>query len=161
MDHDIRYSEASDERALLKWLLDPDDLQWFPMSEGEELNIAVRNWIGFSKFRSSLTATVKGEPAAVGTLFLMPYKKVAHQASFYLIVDKRWRKKGIGDSMLKNLLNLAKNYFRLDSLYAEIYEGCPILSVLEKNGFERFVYQKDFVKDNGYKARIILERELK
>ncbi len=155
---DIRYSQMEDGSALHSWLSDPETHVWFPVSTAKEIEDFAKNWIGFSRFRSSLTATVLAKPVAIGTLFLLPYKKVAHQCSMYLVVDPEMRGKGIGTSMVKNLLNLAANYFRFESVYAEIYEGCPLLSILNKSSFEQIVYQERFVKDEGrYLARILME----
>ncbi len=159
---DIRYSRLEDEKFLLQWLQEPDNLQWFPMKTQKEIKQTARNWIGFAKFNGSLTATINNKPCGIVTLFFMPYRKVAHQSSFYLLVDKKYRNKGVGFSLLKNLINLSKNYFRLESLQAEIYEGCPIENLLKTFGFTSFAYQEKFIKDEkGYKARNLLELFLK
>lgn len=155
---DIRYSEMSDLPYLVKWLKEPDTLYWFPMSSEKDVEETATNWIGFSKWRSSLTATINKEPVAIGTIFLMPYRKMIHISTFYLIVDSKFRKQGIGSDMIRNLLNLAQKYFHLESLYCEIYEGCPILSILIKNEFKVFARQEHFVKENDkYLSRILLE----
>ncbi|MBI5346306.1 MAG: GNAT family N-acetyltransferase [Chlamydiae bacterium] len=159
-DIDIRYTEMSDQPSLIEWLKDPDALRWFPMQE-KEVEDSGANWIGFSRWRSSLTAMIDKKPVAIGTIFLMPYRKMIHLATFYLIVDKKFRRMGIGNEMMRNLLNLGKKYFHLESMYAEIYENCPILSVLEKNDFKVFAIQEHYVKEkNGYLSRILLERDL-
>ena len=156
---DIRYSELTDYPFLLKWLSDPDNLKWFPMSTPKEVEMAAKNWVGFSRFRSSLTATIQGEPCGIGTLYLMPFKKLAHEAMFQIIVDKHARKQGIGTSLVKNLVHLAKSYFRLEGIYAEVFGDSPLLSILEKQKFEVFARQADYVKDkDGYLERICLER---
>jgi hypothetical protein len=50
----------------------------------------------------------------------------------------------------------------LESIQAEIYEGCPIENLLKTFGFASFAYQEKFVKDEkGYKARNLLELFLK
>lgn len=161
LDHEIRYSTLDDEQYLVKWLSDVENSQWFPVSTEQEIKDWSKNWIGFSKFKSSLTATVENIPYSIGTLFLMPYRKVAHQCLFYMIVDKNYRGQGIGFSMLKNLLNLAKNYFHLELIYAEVFEKCPILPLMAKLNFETFAIQDNFVHDaEGYKQRILLEHYL-
>ena len=99
---------------------------------------------------------------SIGTLFLMPYKKLAHEAMIYLIVDEDFRKKGIGSDMLKNLIHLAKNHFKLESLFVEVFEGCKIISLLEKFKFEKFAAQEKYIKDNNqYKTRIMFDLWLK
>ena len=48
----------------------------------------------FAAGAASLTATINHVPCGIGTLFLMPYKKVAHHCLFKLIVDPHWQRKG-------------------------------------------------------------------
>ncbi len=154
---DIRYTEASDLPFLQDWFDDPSACDPFPFGEREKED-ALKNWIGFAKFKASLTATIDGIPCAVGTLFLMPYKKVAHQCSFYLMVDPDHRKKGIGTSLIRNLLNLAKTRFRLDGVNVEVYEPSALSSLLKKERFEQIVRQENFAKINGEtRARLIWE----
>ncbi len=88
----------------------------------------------------------------------MPYRKVAHHSSFYLIVDPKHRKKGIGRSMLKNLLHLAKTRFRQESVHAELFEPSLLRSLLEQQRFETFARQEGFVKrEDGFYARVLME----
>jgi putative acetyltransferase len=97
-------------------------------------------------------------PIAVGTLFLMPYKKVAHHCSFYLMVDPEHRRKGIGTSMVRNLLHLAKTRFRLESVHAEVFEPSVLQPLLQKLGFEVFAQQEGYVKlENCLRSRVLLE----
>jgi RimJ/RimL family protein N-acetyltransferase len=156
-DFDIRYSEMSDLSSLSLWFSNPNACDDFPFGP-EEKDDALKNWIGFSKFKASLTGILQNEPCAVGTLFLMPYKKVAHHAAFYLIVDEKHRRKGIGTSMLLNLMNLAKTRFKLESLHAEVYEPSHLLPLLKKQRFEVFATQDDFVHlGECTRPRVLLE----
>jgi putative acetyltransferase len=156
-DYDIRFSEMEDQAYLDQWFLDPAVCDDFPFGFEERVD-ALKNWIGFSRFKSSLTGTINNVPCAIGTLFLMPYKKVAHHCSFYLIVDPAHRRKGIGTSMVRNLLHLAKSRFRLESVHIEIYEPSKLLPILEKLQFEMFARQEAYMKIEGCaRARILLE----
>lgn len=156
-DFDIRYSNLEDFPFMSEWFSQPESCDAYPFgySEREE---ALKNWIGFSKFKASLTGLIKEKPAAIGTLFLMPYRKVAHHCSFYLIVDPAHRRKGIGTSMVRNLLHLAKNRFRLESVHVEVYEPSALLPILEKLNFGLFAKQENFVRMDGCsRARLLLE----
>lgn len=154
---DIRFSEGGDLSSLQKWFSYEGACDDFPFGV-DEMDMALKNWIGFSKFKASLTGMIEGDVCAVGTLFLMPYRKVAHQCSFFLIVDPEHRRKGIGTAMVRNLMHLAKTRFRLESLYIEIYDPSPLLSVLQRLGFEMFARQENFVHINGCaRARLLLE----
>lgn len=155
---DIRYTYITDTPHLRRWLNDPLVQKWFPVSEEKEIEDAVRCWIGFSKYSASLTATFNGTPCGIGTLFLMPYRKVAHHCIFKIVVDPAYQKRGIGASLLRNLKHLAKNYFHLDLIHLEVYEGNPIVRLLEAQNFHQFVRQEKYVKDeNGYRARLLFE----
>ena len=151
---EIRYTEPNDLQYLTTWMKDKDILKWFPFSNDKETEMSLKNWIGFSKYRSSLTSLINDEVVSIGTIFLMPYKKISHLGMFYLVVKKEHQKKGIGSEMLKNLLHLSKNYFKLESLFVEVYEECPIILVLKKFNFEEAFSQKRYVKEeNKYLAR--------
>ncbi len=155
---DIRYTYVTDTPYLREWLQQPEVQKWFPVSEEREIEDAVQCWIGFSRYSSSLTATLNGTPCAVGTLFLMPYRKVAHHCLFKLVVDPKHQRKGIGSSLLKNLKHLAKNYFHLDLIHIEVFEGNPVIKLLQKYDFHEFARQEDFVKDKEqYLSRILYE----
>ena len=158
---DIRYTYVTDLPYLRQWLLDPKVQKWFPVSEEREIEDCVQCWIGFSRYSSSITATVDGVPCGIGTLFLMPYRKVAHHCLFKLVVDPKFQGKGIGSSLLKNLKHLAKNYFHLEIIHIEVFEGNPVLRLLRNHDFREFARQEKFVKDKGvYLARILCECNL-
>lgn len=154
-DFDIRFSEYDDIAYVSSWL--EEDFQGFPFSESEKGD-SLKVWLGYSKYKASLTGMIGSTPCAVGTLFLMPYKKVAHHASFYLIVDPKQRRQGIGTSMVRNLLHLAKTRFKLESVHAELYLPSPIENILREQKFEEFARQEHFVKVDGkYQDRLLLE----
>ncbi len=159
---DIRFSTFEDGLALEKWLDSPGMLHWFPMSAGKELQESIQNWIGFSRFNASLTAVAGGTPCGIGTLFLMPYQKVAHECLFKLIVDPARQRQGIGRSLMENLMHLAKNRFQLEFMHTDVVEGNPILHLLEGLGFYQVLKQDKFFKDDGrYFARHLVECDLR
>ena len=155
---DMRYSYLTDAPILRQWLQMPQVQHWFPTADEREIEDAVQCWIGFSRFSSSLTATLDNGQTicGIGTLFLMPCRKVAHHCLFKMIVDPQYQRRGIGFSLLKNLKHLAKNYFHLEMMHIEVFEGNPFIHLLEKSGFSSFARQEKFVKENGtYLARIL------
>lgn len=156
---EIRYSEASDGKVLEKWLSDKRLNQWYPPTGEKEVNAFAANWISYSRYNSSLTAVLEGKICAIGTLFLMPYIKVSHQCLLYIIIDPdSLRGKEIGDSLLKNMLNLAKNYFHLELAVIELFEGAKLIELVERYGFKEFARQKKYVKEDGsYKNKILYQ----
>lgn len=155
---DIRYTYVTDTPYLRDWLQNPEVQKWFPVSEEKEIEDAIQCWIGFSRYSSSLTATLNGTPCGVGTLFLMPYRKVAHHCLFKIVVDPKHQRKGIGSALLKNLKHLAKNYFHLELMHIEVFEGNSFVRLLQKFDFHEFARQDRFVRTkDGDKARILYE----
>lgn len=159
---DIRYTHMNDLPYMREWIMQPGVMHHFPMSNEKEVEDALQCWIGFCRYSCSLTAVINDVPCGVATLFLMPYRKVAHHCLFKLVVDPKFQRKGIGASLVKNLKHLAKNYFRLELIHIEVFEGNPLIALLEKQGFKEFARQEKFVKENGvYRARLLLEASLK
>lgn len=157
----LRYTTMEDGPHLHEWLLEPGILRGFPMAEPIEVEDSVKHWIGFSKYKSSLTAVVDGKPCGIATLCLMPYRKLAHQCLLSIIVSKEQRNKGVGTILMNNLIHLAKHYFRIEVLYLEVYEGNPAISLYRRFGFNEIGFQKHFMKDQGeYIGKVIMERIL-
>src|SRR3989344_248143 len=155
--YDIRFSEPEDLSHLNSLFSMPVGCGGFPfyMEEKEEV---LKNWIGWSKYKASLTGTIHGIPCAIGSLFLGPYRKVAHHCPFYLVVQEDKRRQGIGTSMVRNLLHLAKNRFRLESVHVEIFPPNDLLSIVKKLGFQQFAEQADYVQVGpSFRPRILLE----
>ncbi|MBI2742582.1 MAG: GNAT family N-acetyltransferase [Chlamydiales bacterium] len=155
---EIRYTQLTDASNLKEWLNAPGMLHWFPMQEEKEIEDAAQAWASFSRWSCSLTCTIDGVPCAIGTLFLMPYRKVAHHCLIKVIVDPKFQRRGVGTELIKNLKHLAKSYFRLQILHVEVYEGNPLVKLLQKEGFRQFAKQERFVKEGEtYLARLLFE----
>ena len=159
--YDIRYTIKEDARDLRSWLCQESVLYWFPMSTESEIDMFIKNWVGCCNLKCSLTALVDTKPVGIATLFIVPCKKMAHLSMGYVVVDPLFQKKGVGTSLTRNLVHLAKDYFSLESIYFEVYENCPIISILQKQGFHEIFHQDKFVKiGTKYLARKVLDLQL-
>lgn len=160
-DLDIRYTAMEDAPYLKKWLCDPTVGRWFPMADEVEINDAVARWIGFARYQCSLTAVMDGIPCGIITLYLQPYKKLAHQCEFGIIVGPDYRGQGVGTALLRNLEHLAKNQFRLELLHLQVYQDNPAERLYAKMGFKEFGRQTGWIKEEGqYVGRIFMEKYL-
>lgn len=157
---DMRYTELSDAPFLKEWLTDPSVATWFPMDDPIEIDDAVSRWIGFYRYRCSLTATVNGVPCGIATLYLQPYRKLAHQCEFGIIVSPQYRNHGIGSDLIKNLTHLAKNVFRIELLHLQVYAKNPAMNLYKRHGFVEFGNQTKWIKerDGTYVGRIFMEK---
>lgn len=158
---ELRYTVMEDADPLREWLSEPGILKAFPMADPAEVEDSIKHWIGFSRYKSSLTALWDGKPAGIATLCLMPYRKLIHQCLISIIVDKEYRGKGVGTLLMNNLFHLAKTYFKIEVIYLEVYEGNQAISLYKRFGFKEIGYQKHFMKENGeYIGKLIMERVL-
>ncbi|MCH9609636.1 MAG: hypothetical protein S4CHLAM45_00220 [Chlamydiales bacterium] len=158
---ELRYTVAEDAPPLKEWLLEPGVLKGFPMIDRLEVEDSVKHWISFSRCKSSLTAMIDGKACGMGTLCLMPYRKLTHQCLLAIIVSEEMRGRGVGTVLMNNLLHLGKNYFGLEVIYLEVYEGNRALSLYHRFGFKEVANQKRFMKEDGkYIGKIIMERVL-
>ncbi len=157
----LRYTLPEDGVALTHWLNQPGVAHAFPMTDPREVEDSAKHWIGFSRLRSSLTAVHNEQPIGIATLCLMPYQTLSHQCLLSIVVDEAWRGKGVGTLLMNNILHLAKNYFRIEVVYLEVYEGNPAISLYQRFGFQVIGNQKHFMKKGDrYVAKIIMERIL-
>jgi len=160
-EYDIRYTDQRDTAYLRSLLKLKGMLHWFPPSDDAELDNFIQIWMGFSRFNAALTATFKGKPIGMSTLFLMPYRKVAHHCMFQIIVDPEYQKRGVGRSLIRNLKHLAKTQFRQEFLYLEILDENPIIPLLKSLDFYEFAREERFVKEGDqYFPRIIMGAKL-
>lgn len=158
----IRYTDLSDAKHLRQWLNEPEVGRWFPMDDQVEIDDAVNRWIGFSRYKCSLTAVKDGIPCGITTLYLQPYRKLAHQCEFGIIVGHDYRGKGVGTELLKNLMHLAKKQFRIELLHLQVYADNPAIRLYSRMGFKEFGRQNQWIKerDGTYTGRVFMERFL-
>lgn len=158
-DLQIRYTEANDAKYLRNWFADPLVSHYFPMFDAAEMDDAVNRWIGFYRYKCSLTAVVNGAPVGIATLYLQPYRKLAHQCEFGIVVAPEWRGKGVGSQLLRHMMHLAKEKFHIELLHLQVYETNPAVRLYRRFGFTEFGLQKGWIKeqDGTYTSRLMME----
>ncbi len=157
-EFDIRYTEDADHAALKRILMKPDVMRWMVQSKESEIDPFVQNWIGFARFKCALTCLYEGVPVAFGALFLYPYQKVCHMAMVQIVVDPDYQKRGVGKSLLKNLIHLAKTRFKFQSLHLDVPENSPGIKLLEQQGFKIVLKHPNFYfVDGKYYAKHLME----
>jgi Acetyltransferases, including N-acetylases of ribosomal proteins len=161
-DLEIRYSDLADGRYLKEWLTDPSVGRWFPVYDTVEIDDAVQRWIGFSRYKCSLTAVKDGQPCGIATLYLQPYRKLAHQCEFGIIVGDSYRGKGVGTELLTNLTHLAKDKFKIELLHLQVYSENPAIHLYQRLGFKEFGRQTHWIReiDGTYTGRVFMEKFL-
>ncbi len=157
----IRFMAEADAEYLTKWLLQPNVLQYFPMYDLREVEDSVKNWISYSKIQSGLTAEWNGEPCGCANLNIMPYKKLAHQCLLSIVVDEKYRNKGVGTALIEDLMKLAKEKFHIELLHLEVYEHNPAIRLYQRLGFKEYGIQRHFIKEQDkYVGKIYMQRDL-
>lgn len=158
----IRYTELSDAKYLRDWLHEPEVFRWFPMADDVEIDDAVSRWISFCRYKCSLTAVKDGIPCGIATLYLQPYKRLAHQCEFGIIVGGSNRNQGVGTLLINALSHLAKETFKIELLHLQVYADNPAKRLYERLGFKDFGHQNQWIKeeDGSFVARTFMEKNL-
>jgi putative acetyltransferase len=155
----IRYTELSDGKYLREWLQNPAVRRWFPMHDESEIEDAVQRWVGFARYKCSLTAEINGVPCGLVTLYLQPYRKLAHQCEFGIIVGEGFRNLGVGGHLLVSAMKLAKENFNIEVLHLQVYAENPAIKLYRRYGFREFGRQNCWIKDEGvFVGRVFMER---
>lgn len=159
----IRFSDESIADHLQEWFEQPGVLRWYPCQEKKEIEDTIKMLVGFTRWKCALTAFVDNKPVGFAILYLHAYKKVAHQCLFGMIVDEKYRNRGIGTQLLLNLMELGKKNFNLEVLYLEVFEGNPAISLYRRLGFREVGYHPYWLKedDGKYRSKIVMEKVLK
>ena len=157
----IRPAEEGDKQYLIEWMLQPGVLQWFPLSDAREVEDAARIWISYAEKGAVLTALWDGVPCGITNLYLQPYKKLAHQCLFAIIVDEKVRGRGVGKQLLEALIALGRDKFHLKMIHLEVYEGNPAIHLYQKMGFKEYGVQRHFIKEpTRYLAKVLMQKVL-
>lgn len=159
----IRLTEAGDAPYMREWFSDPAILRWFPMQSPEEVDDAVERWISFHKWKCSWTAVMQGVPAGIVTLYLQPYKRLAHQSEFGILVGSSFRGVGIGSHLLRHLMKISKEQFNIELLHLTVYAENPAIKLYTRFGFREFGRQNCWSKEGegkekSYVGRVFMER---
>lgn len=157
----IRLAEEADQTYLIEWLLQPGVLEGFPLSDLREVEDAARIWLSYTKYQAVWTALWEDVPCGIANLYLQPYKKLAHQCLFAIVVDEKHRGKGVGTRLLQELMKQAKERFQIELLHLEVYEKNPAIHLYQRLGFESYGIQRRFLKDEGrYLGKILMQKKL-
>lgn len=158
----IRFTKKEDQKEVSRWFMEPGILRWFPMCNLKEVNDSVNIWFSYIPYKASLTALYDGIVCGAALLYLQPYKKLAHQSLFVIIVDEQYRNKGVGKRLLEELSYLAKERFNLEFLHLEVYHGNPAISLYKRFGFIEYGVHKRFLKeeDGAYRDKIMMRKYL-
>ncbi len=157
---EVRFTEEKDGKYWGEWLLETDVLRFYPMENAKEREESVKRMVSFAKYKAALTAVYEGEVAGIAYVNLHPYRKIAHQALFTIIVGEKFRGKGIGRKLLEHLEALCRDTFRLESLHLEVYEGNPAVRLYRRMGYREFGYQGQWIRESPgeYRGKIFMDK---
>lgn len=161
MSIEIRPAVPEDGASLIKWLNDPGILKWFPMIDSREIEDSVRIWVSYAKLQACFTACVEGAIVGMSILYIQPYKKFSHQCLFAIIVDERFRNRGIGKALIEHMTTQARDQFHIEILHLEVYNGNPAIHLYERMGFREYGRHPHFIKlGEEYFDKILMQKVL-
>ena len=77
-------------------------------------------------------------PCGLSTLYLQPYRKLAHQCEFGIIVGAGHRNMGVGGDLIKNIMHLGKTHFHIELLHLQVYAENPVIRLYRRCGFREY-----------------------
>jgi len=158
----IRFGRKEDEPSLVNFFSEPGVLRWFPMCNQPEVQDSARVWFTYAPTKAVLTAVWDGIVCGTAVLYISPYQKTKHQCLFAIIVDQKYRGKGVGSRLLEELLHQAKARFSISLIHLEVYRGNPALSLYKRLGFTEYGCHKNYLKeaDGTYLDKILMQKTL-
>lgn len=158
----IRVAKEEDQELLKIWLRDPAVMPWFPLDSEREIEDAVKIWLSYAPLKAAYTLEYEGKVAGMAVIYVHKYKKLQHQSLFAIILDEKYRGKGLGTQLMKYLIEEAKQSHGIELLHLEVYEGNPAQRLYEKLGFKEYGRQTHFLKEkNGvYRTKINMQLPL-
>jgi ribosomal protein S18 acetylase RimI-like enzyme len=157
----VRITTPEEAPVLKAWFLEPEVLRNQPMCDEREIDDAVRIWSSYARIGAALTAEIEGEPCGIAIVYIAPFKKLAHQALFAIIVSSKLRNRGIGTVLMQKLMEHAKEKFKIELLHLEVYEGNPAIRLYERLGFKEYGRHPRFLKQDGeYITKIFMQKRL-
>ncbi len=151
-----------DTPFLVKFLMEPGVLTYFPMSNQKEAEESARIWISYAQLESSFTLVKDGKPIGFCTIYPQYAKKLAHQSLVSIILTETERGKGYGRFLLEYIEHIAKEKFNISLLHLEVYEHNPARFLYEKVGYKKYGIHKRFLKEgpNHYSDKILMQKWL-
>ena len=144
------------------WLQQDGVLEWCPMSNPSEVDIAVGHAKYFMHKGGATTAIHSDKAVGLCMLFINDIKKLSHHSLFLIIVDEAYRGQGVGTLLLQHVINSAKKDHGLEILHLEVYENNPAINLYKKVGFKQYGKHEKFIKDDKgqYFCKVMMEMEL-
>jgi len=160
-DVTFRPTDKKDLTLFAEWLLQPGVLVGFPMMDRREVEDAVRLWTHYIDKGLSITALYKKKPVGAANLYLHEVEKMAHQSLFVVILDEKYRGKGIGTLLLKEIVKLGLKR-GLEILHLEVYDKNPAVRLYKRLGFKEYGRHARYLKDaeGNYYDKILMQMEI-
>ena len=157
----FRKTSKKDMPLFVDWLMQPGVLVGFPMMNRSECQDAVKLWTHYIDKGLSLTAFYKKKPVGAANLYMHETDKLSHQSLFVIIVDEKYRGRGVGTLLLKEMIHLAKQR-GVELLHLEVYDKNPAVRLYERLGFKAYGKHARFLKDldGNYYDKILMQMEL-
>ena len=162
-DFSFRFTIESDGEFLKQWLLEPGVLRGFPMCSELEVDDAVKHWIPAALEGRGITALYQGIPIGLANLNPQPHQRMHFFHLLSIVVAERYRGKGLGAALMRQLLRLAKERLHLEYVLLEVYEGNPAVRLYERMGFVTIGKQPFALRESEgvYLNKVIMVFEIK
>ncbi|NGX31759.1 MAG: Amino-acid acetyltransferase [Chlamydiae bacterium] len=154
-----RFATEDDVKDVFKWLKDPKISPFLQVELEKEIEDLARMMCEYGNKKTSIVLEDEGVLVGIATLQLLPFIKIHHHCTLFLLIDPKKRQQGYGKTLLQEIEKIADT-LKLERIELELYEN-PYQKWFEKHGFKPYLRQEDYLIVGGQKrARILLKKEL-
>ena len=160
----IRNLEDSDAEYLSQYLMEPEVLRYYPMSNMAEVQESIKIWKQYGRRGNAFTAEVNYKPAGMAIIYVNTFQKLSRQCLFAIVVGDKYRGKGVGTKLMKHLMHKAKHDFGVYNLHLEVYDGNPAISLYKRLGFTEYGVHEKFMREqtsDRKRKKIMMEIDLR
>ena len=160
----IRSMVESDQYYLSTYLMEPEVLEYYPMSNLSEVQEAIKSWLYYARIDQAYTVEYENTPAGMAILYINSFKKLSKQSLFAIVVGEKYRGKGIGTKLMHHIIREAKEKYGVINLHLEMYAGNPAYSLYKRLGFKEYAIHDKFMREqcsDKKKKKVMMEIDLR
>ena len=103
---------------------------------------------------------IGNKPTTVGCIDLFDFEPYHRHAAIGMLVDSRYRHKGYGEAMLKQLEEFAARHLNIHLLYCDIAaSNIACLALYKKNGYREVGVRKEWIwNGNSWEDAVTVEK---
>lgn len=130
------------------------------MNNPLEIEDSVKNVFIYPN-RVLIMANDDNSPIGLAQLDISSFKKHSHVAFFCMLINRDYRGKGLGTKLLHELMRMAKDEFKIEVLFLDVFSENRAINLYKRVGFVQCGSEARFMKEGlKYLEKVCMYKEL-